>query len=172
VLRCGGGSDLFVTTHEGVAARHRGQRRPRHRFGLVLDLFDPLGSFSSGVAEDCVHHHPPAHTEFACNHAQGQVADLRGGFCPRVGLGLGPISVVLYSDANPRNHTIVRSRGVRHCWRRSVQLADDVEDGAVPLGAWLPAGPAPNPEIVVMAAKLESSSTVTSVPSAFFMWTS
>lgn len=47
-----------------------------------------------------------------------------------------------------------------------------MEDGAAPLGAWLPAGPPPNPDSVVMTPKLELSSTVTYVPSDFFMCTS
>src|SRR5664280_694574 len=38
--------------------------------------------------------------------------------------------------------------------------------------ASVPAGPAPKPDTVVIAPKLELSSTVTSVPSDFFMWTS
>jgi hypothetical protein len=132
VLPCGGGSDLFVTTHEGVAARHRRQRCPRHRFGLVLDLLDPLGSFSNGVAWQKTGPSPSTRTHGVrvhYSHAQGQVADLRGGFCPRVGLGLGPISVVLYSDANPRNHTFVRSRGFAivglapFSWRTTLKMA-------------------------------------------------
>jgi hypothetical protein len=48
---------------------------------------------------------------------------------------------------------------------------DDEADGA-PVGAEEPAGPPPNPDTVVTTLKLESSWTVTSVPSDFFMCTS
>ena len=41
-----------------------------------------------------------------------------------------------------------------------------------PCGAGAPAGPGPKPLLVEVTLKLESSSTVTNVPSAFFMWAS
>ena len=72
---------------------------------------------------------------------------------------------------DPRNRSIVRLRGSAVQCVNPVQFVD-VEDDIVPLGAWLPAGPVPKPDTVVIAAKLELSSTVTSEPSDFFMWTS
>lgn len=54
----------------------------------------------------------------------------------------------------------------------SSQADVDDEAGGAPVGAEEPAGPPPNPDTVVTTLKLESSSTVTSVPSDFFMCTS
>jgi hypothetical protein len=57
-------------------------------------------------------------------------------------------------------------------WSCQADVDDEVGGAGAPVGAEEPAGPPPNPDTVVTTLKLESSSTVTSVPSDFFMCTS